>query len=160
GPLLDAGHDVTLIDAACLHLSDAQTVERVCAWEADVVLIAHVGSTTAHPACLRLLRALKVVLPSIITVYGGVHPTYHYRTILAEETAVDVIVRGEGEATITALMTAFAQTANKAEALATLPQIAGIAWRSEEGEIKHTPAPALISDLEANRIGWELISDW
>ena len=44
-----------------------------------------------------MLRALKAALPQVITVYGGVHPTYHYKTILAEEPAVDYIVRGEGE---------------------------------------------------------------
>src|SRR5437868_8272721 len=72
GPLLDAGFAVTLIDAAALHLSDRDIAERVTRFEADVVMIAHVGSTQAHPCCLRALRAVKAALPHAVTVYGGV----------------------------------------------------------------------------------------
>ena len=52
-----------LIDAASEHLSDAEIVRRVAAFETDVVMIAHVGSTSAHPCCLRVLRAVKAALP-------------------------------------------------------------------------------------------------
>ena len=59
----------------------------------------HAGSTPAHPTCIRMLRAIKAASPDVVTVYGGVYPTYHAERILAEEPAVDLIVRGEGEAT-------------------------------------------------------------
>src|SRR5215472_13965334 len=104
GPLLAAGHHVKLIDAAREHVPDADIVDRVAAFDAQVVMIAHVGSTSAHPCCLRVLRAVKARLPRCITIYGGVHPTYHYRTILAEHPEVDIIVRGEGEATVLELV--------------------------------------------------------
>jgi anaerobic magnesium-protoporphyrin IX monomethyl ester cyclase len=68
---------VTLIDAARDHLTDDDIVRRVDAWGADVAMVAHVGSTQAHPCCLRTMAALKAALPGIVTVYGGVHPTYH-----------------------------------------------------------------------------------
>ena len=68
---------VTLIDAARDHLTDDDIVRRVAAWGADVAMVAHVGSTQAHPCCLRTMAALKAALPGIVTVYGGVHPTYH-----------------------------------------------------------------------------------
>src|SRR5579863_5224599 len=110
GPLLDAGHMVRLIDAACEHLDDDEIARRVASFGAQVAMIAHVGSTAAHPACLRTLRAVKAVLPSVITVYGGVYPTYSYRQILAEHPEVDVIVRGEGEATTLELVCALAQS--------------------------------------------------
>ena len=44
-----------------------------------------------------------------MTVYGGVHPTYHFQEILAENPAVDVVVRGEGEATVLELVTMLSQ---------------------------------------------------
>jgi anaerobic magnesium-protoporphyrin IX monomethyl ester cyclase len=164
GPLLDAGHDVTLIDAACLHLSDADLARRVAAFAADLVLIAHVGSTSAHPACLRALRAIKAALPQVITVYGGVFPTYQYRDILAEHPEVDVIVRGEGEATTLALVEALArhrdaQTRRGVPLAGDLAGVAGIAFR-RGGEVIATAARAPIADLDAYRIGWELIDDW
>ena len=59
-------------------------------------MVAHVGSPQAHPCCLRTLTALKAALPGLVTVYGGVYPTYHVRDILAQHPEVDVIVRGEG----------------------------------------------------------------
>jgi radical SAM superfamily enzyme YgiQ (UPF0313 family) len=52
------------------------------------------------------MAALKAALPGIVTVYGGVHPTYHAPDILAHHPEVDVIVRGEGEATAAELVQA------------------------------------------------------
>jgi hypothetical protein len=48
---------VTLIDAARDHLTDDDIVLRVAALGADVAMVAHVGSTQAHPWCLRTLAA-------------------------------------------------------------------------------------------------------
>jgi anaerobic magnesium-protoporphyrin IX monomethyl ester cyclase len=151
GPLLDEGHHVTLIDAARDHLTDNQIVSRLHGM--DVVMIAHVGSTTSHPCCLRVLRAVKDAMPHVKTVYGGVHPTYHYQTILAEHPEVDIIVRGEGEATVLDLVRALdAQTED-------LSTVHGIVWRREGSTVvNHTRVP--ITDLDACRIAWELIEDW
>ncbi len=97
---------VTRIDAAHDRLTDADIVRRVAARAADVAMVAHVGSTQAHPCCLRTMAALKAALPGIVTVYGVVHPTYHAADILAHHPEVDVIVRGEGEATAAELVEA------------------------------------------------------
>jgi anaerobic magnesium-protoporphyrin IX monomethyl ester cyclase len=165
GPLRDAGFDVKLIDAACDHLTDEQTIERVARFGADVVMIAHVGSTQAHPCCLRLLRALKRARPELFTVYGGVYPTYHYKQLLTEEPAVDVIVRGEGEAVALQLIQTLQQQAESTGAPERLPpapdltHVAGIAWRRERKVILNS-APPPIEDLDAYRIAWELIENW
>jgi anaerobic magnesium-protoporphyrin IX monomethyl ester cyclase len=169
GPLLAAGHDVKLIDAACEHLSDTEIARRVCAFGAQMAMIAHVGSTSAHPCCLRVLRAVKAALPACVTVYGGVHPTYHYRTILAEQLEVDVIVRGEGEATTLDLVNALAAGALQADAtrtrLGNLAGVRGIVWRNDgndgnDGEVVANAARPPIVDLDAWPIGWELVEDW
>jgi len=163
GPLLAAGHDVKLIDAACEHLSDAEIARRVAAFGAQVAMIAHVGSTSAHPCCLRVLRAVKAMLPACITVYGGVHPTYHYRTILAEQPEVDVVVRGEGEASTLDLVSALAASALRAGAprtsIGNLAAVRGIAWRND-GEVVANASRTPIADLDAWPIGWDLIEDW
>ena len=65
---------VTRNDAACDHLTDDDIVRRVAARGADVAMVAHVGSTQAHPCCLRTMAAQKAAVPRIVTVYGGVHP--------------------------------------------------------------------------------------
>jgi anaerobic magnesium-protoporphyrin IX monomethyl ester cyclase len=103
------------------------------------------------------------MLPACVTVYGGVHPTYHYRTILAEQPEVDVIVRGEGEATTLDLVNALAATALQAGAPCThignLAGVRGIAWRND-GEVVANAARPPIADLDAWPIGWDLVEDW
>ena len=157
GPLLDAGHELSLIDAARHHLSDAAILAAVRESEAQIVMMAHVGSTSAHPCCTRLLAAIKAEMPEVFTVYGGVYPTYHYKTVLAEHPEVDVIVRGEGEATVLDLVATLAS--QKASDRFDLSSVAGIAWR-DRGEVRMTASRPPIQQLDAFRIGWELITDW
>jgi len=165
GPLHDRGDDVLLVDAARHHQRDAEIVARIVAFEAEVVMIAHVGSTSAHLCCLRVLRAIKAARPNILTIYGGVHPTYHYRTVLSEQPEVDVIVRGEGEATVVDLIATLERQRATCEQPGRLPMacdlscVAGIAWRSGS-TVDVTASRAPITDLDAYRIGWELIERW
>ena len=91
-------------------------------------------------------------MPMVWIVYGGVFPTYHAAEILSVHAEIDVIVRGEGEATSLLLIDAYAS----GESLATVP---GIAYR-EDGRPQLTPPATTILDLNAFRVGWELIEDW
>ena len=163
GPLLKAGHTVKLIDAACDHLSDAELVHRVNRFNPDVAMIAHVGSTTAHTACLRSMRALKNALPHVVTVYGGVHPTYHYKEILRQHPYVDLVVRGEGEATALDLVNTLSEHAREVEQHGLydvdLSQVQGIAWRRNGEVVMNSPRPPL-HDLDTWPIGYELVEDW
>jgi anaerobic magnesium-protoporphyrin IX monomethyl ester cyclase len=165
GPLLDAGHQVKLIDAARDHLSDTEIIRRVAEFQADVAMTAHVGSTSAHPCAVRLLGAIRTALPDIVTVYGGVHPTYHYKTILAQHPEIDIIVRGEGEVTALELVEALAHQARERDGQPELPllpdlsQVEGIAWRRDGQVVMNSPR-GVIQDIDAHRIGWELIDDW
>src|SRR5262249_42288750 len=110
------------------------------------------GSTPAHPACVSLLRTLKASFPDVLTVYGGVYPTYHAGKILAREPAVDVVVRGEGEATAVELAAAL-------DAGRPPSDRAGLACR-DGGRVVLTPDRPPLVDLDAYRVGWELIEDW
>jgi anaerobic magnesium-protoporphyrin IX monomethyl ester cyclase len=150
--------ELALIDAARDHLPEAEIVRRVASFGADVAMIAHVGSTQAHPCCLRTLAALKQALPQTITVYGGVHPTYHAREILTEHSEVDIIVRGEGESTIVELVDALAGFSQERNSWK-LGDIAGIVCRRGE-EIIFNSARVPMADLDRFPIAWELIDDW
>lgn len=149
GPLIDAGFQVDLVDAELAPMSLAEIVQEVQRRKADVLMIGHSGSSTAHPTVVQLSRLLKVALPKLIIVYGGVHPTYHWDEILRECAEIDVIVRGEGEQTALDLMLALAGNAP-------LSNIKGLAFR-DQGQIIATPAAEMIRDLDAYRVGWELI---
>ena len=152
GALLDAGHDVHLVDAERQRLLGPALVAAIAAAAPDVVMTGHAGSTPAHPACLAVAAAARSACPNAVTVYGGPYPTYHAADILAAHPAVDVIVRGEGEAVAVALAAAL-------DAGNALDTVAGIAFRGEAG-VTITPAAPTITDLNAWRVGWELIADW
>ena len=152
GALIDAGHEVSLLDAEALRLDVAEVIRRAAAFRPGLIMTGHAGSTPAHPQVLAMARALKTKLPAVPVVYGGVYPTYHGPEILAEEPAIDVIVRGEGERTAVALAAAIAD----GRALSGVP---GIVYR--DGSRARTTVPAeMIADLDAYRVGWELIADW
>lgn len=149
GPLLDAGHRVELIDADLAPLALDEIVRRVQAAGAAVAMIGHSGSSSAHPTVVELCRRLKRTMPGLAIVYGGVYPTYHWDEILAECPAIDIVVRGEGERTALRLI----QALDLGEPL---ESVDGIAFRAD-GAATGTPPAEPIADLDAWRVGWELI---
>jgi anaerobic magnesium-protoporphyrin IX monomethyl ester cyclase len=152
GPLIDAGHQVRLLDAEFGPLSLDEIVAAVSPWSPDAIFIGHSGSTSAHPLCVRIARSLKAAMPDVCMVYGGVYPTYHAEEILSSHRDFDVIVRGEGEATSPQLLTAI-------ESGASLACVPGVAWR-EAGVVRVSRSATPIDDLDAFRVGWELIDNW
>ena len=147
GPLIDAGHAVQLINADPGPMDPATILRAVIDSRPDAVLIGHSGSTSAHPTVVQLSSAIRAVLPDATIIYGGVYPTYHWREVLDECPAIDVIVRGEGEATTPRLIAALGGP---------LHDIKGIAYR-DKGNPRATPPAPMIADLDTCRIGWELI---
>ena len=149
GALIDAGHKVELLDAEFGPMTVAQIVSEAARIAPEAILLGHSGSTSGHPIVVELTRALHAALPDTPLIYGGVFPTYHWREILESEAQISVIVRGEGEQTITRLMAALENgTALKA--------VAGIAYRKQGVPFATAPA-ALIGKLDSIRVGWELI---
>ena len=149
GPLIDDGHEVELIDGDIDLMPVAEMVGRAKKFCPDVLLFGHSGSTTGHPMIAKVAGALSKVLPGLPIIYGGVYPTYHWREILAGEPYVTAIVRGEGEETCRGLLRAL-------EHRLPLADVDGIAYRSGHKPVA-TKSAAVIRDLDAYRIGWELI---
>ena len=114
GPLTDAGHEVSLLDAEALRLNQGQIAEHIRNCRPDIVMTGHAGSTPAHEVAVATLATAKSVDPAIRTVYGGPYPTYHGEDILAAEPAVDFIVSGEGEAIARELVRTGQTTAEEA----------------------------------------------
>jgi anaerobic magnesium-protoporphyrin IX monomethyl ester cyclase len=164
GPLLDAGHDVKLLDGECGQLSPPAIVRAVQRSGPQIVMTGHAGSTPAHAVCLGTLRAIKAACPQIVTVYGGVYPTYHAARILTQEPAVDFVVRGEGEATAQELVQTLAATYGRGGAWNfgrsnPFQVVRGIAFRAGGEAVLTLPRPS-IQNLDEYRVGWELISNW
>lgn len=149
GPLIDAGHQLRLLNADLAPLSIDQIIANVTADPPDAVLLGHSGSTSADPTAQQIFTRLRAALPDVLLIYGGVYPTYHWQEVLTQCPAIDIIVRGEAEATAPALVQAL-------ETGQPLRQIPGIAYRRDGQPQATRPAP-YITDLDAHRIGWELI---
>ena len=165
GPLIDAGHEVRLLDAdleagheSLFHtwkrgeygaITLEEIVDRAVNFEPDAVMFGHSGSTSGHPVVVSISRAIAQALPDAWIIYGGVFPTYHWRDVLGAESHVDAIVRGEGEDTTVKLVRALADGDD-------LSEIAGIAFRDRE-RVRATGPSTPIQDLDAYRVGWELI---
>ncbi len=149
GPLLDDGHEVSLIDGEFGPMRLDDMVAEVVARQPDAVLFGHSGSSSAQPIIEATARAVRAALPDTQLIYGGVHPTYYWREILRDEPHVDVVVRGEGEETVRQLISALQRGAS-------LETVHGIAFRLN-GQVMATPQAPVIEDLDAYRVGWELI---
>src|ERR1017187_5881074 len=165
GPLLDAGHHVGLLDAEFGPMTVDGIVAEIRGYAPDAVLLGHSGSTSGHPVAAQVAGAVRAALPHTWIVYGGVFPTYHWSEIMEQEHAIDFVVRGEGEETVVRLVTALEQ----GQALEHVPGIVfrtGVTpglrrlvgeWPFCESPVMATSPAPVISDLDACRIGWELI---
>jgi anaerobic magnesium-protoporphyrin IX monomethyl ester cyclase len=149
GPLIDAGHSVELVDAEFGPMSVPDLVRHAAAFRPDAVLLGHSGSTSAHPTVVAIVQALKAAMPGVVTVYGGVYPTFAWERILTEVPQIDVIVCGEGEETALRLAEAL-------ECGASLEEVPGLAFRVKGHPYATPPAP-VPGNLDAFRVGWELI---
>lgn len=147
GPLIDDGHAVRLIDGDRVAAPAADLVAEAVAWAARRA-VRSLRLDVGPPGHHRRGRVIACLLPQVAIVYGGVYPTYHWREVLDAEPYVTAIVRGEGEETARRLMAAI-------EAGRPLGDIDGIAFRDTSGP-RATRAAAVIADLDAYRVGWEL----
>jgi radical SAM superfamily enzyme YgiQ (UPF0313 family) len=91
----DAGHE-----AKALFIPDKEWVEKLKAYNPDVVCFS--VTTGMHLYYADLARKVKAVLPKVLTVFGGPHPTFTPEYINTD--GVDSICRGEGEVAIVDLL--------------------------------------------------------
>src|SRR5262249_16341270 len=126
---------------------------------------------SGHPMASRIARAARAAIPNAWIIYGGVFPTYHWSHIIEQEPAIYFLVRREGEETILRLIQALGEKQD-------LEQVPGIVFRAGvkpgprpavplspsdgervgvRGSIRATRPASVIANLDANRIGWELI---
>ncbi len=149
GSLQNAGYEVKIYDAMSkFHTFDdiRDHIEDYCP---------HAVGTAAYTSSLydaiSVLKIAKEVNPEIITLLGGIHPTFCWEEILQKDgSVVDYIIRGEGEITTTELLDCvFAEKR---------PDVQGIAY-ARDGKIICTKERPLISNLDTLPAAWNLI-EW
>ncbi|MFM7429362.1 MAG: B12-binding domain-containing radical SAM protein, partial [Flammeovirgaceae bacterium] len=152
GPLIDAGHEVRLLDSDFKPLNYKQIVSQVFQHQPDAIMLGHFGSTSAQPIINEIAVQVREHNPNIKIIIGGVFPTYHWHEILNKNPQIDYIVCGEGEEVAVNLIKAI-------EGATPLENVRGIAFRLS-GTPTKTPSPKSIKNLDDYRIGWELMSGY
>lgn len=152
GPLIDAGHDVKLLDADYFNYKIAFVATKIMEDNPDVIMLGHSGSTSAQPIINEIVQLVKQKNSSIQVVVGGVFPTYHWQEVLEDNPAIDYIVCGEGEEVVLNLVSALEQKTD-------LENVKGLAFRIDGVPFKTIAAPT-IQNLDDFRIGWELMKGY
>jgi|Deesub1362A_J573_1020465.scaffolds.fasta_scaffold00013_49 anaerobic magnesium-protoporphyrin IX monomethyl ester cyclase len=148
GAVREAGFEPIVYDAMTKRHSLETIAKKIADVNPDYVATTAITATVLD--ALEVLRVAKEINPDIITIIGGVHPTFLYDEVL-ENKYVDYVVRGEGEETIKELLLAL-------EGGRGLDRVRGIAYRSGR-QVITTSARPFIQDLDGLSPAWDLI-DW
>ncbi|MBW6451234.1 MAG: B12-binding domain-containing radical SAM protein [DPANN group archaeon] len=127
-------HTVKIIDAAASKLSIKDIENKLKRFKPGMVGIT--ATTSIVDKALYVAEISKKVLPKAKVIIGGVHATIEQEGLLANKN-VDVVVRGEGEITMSEL-------ANKTP----LNKINGISYRKGKTVI-HNDNRELVKDLDS-----------
>ena len=138
GAARKAGLEPVIYDAMTKRHELPQIRDFIARTKPDYVATTAITATVLD--ALEVLQAAKDHNPEIVTLIGGVHPTFLFEETL-QHPSVDFVVRGEGETTLEELLKCL-------EAGQEPSKIAGIAYRREGGVVT-TPARPFVQDLDA-----------
>jgi len=143
--LLKKGSEVDIISSDAEGLNADKTVSRILDLSPDLVGISVL--TTMAGRSLRMIENIKRRRNRTKIIVGGPHPTVFPEEFL--NGGADVVVRGEGEDTLSELYDHF-------EGGASLDRIKGISYK-EDGQFVHNPGRELIKDINTIPLpAWEL----
>ncbi len=145
-----AGFEVEIYDAMTKKVGFEEIRTKIEDSRPDFVGIS--SFTCTFPDSLRVLEIAKEVNPEIITIMGGVHPSFMYRDILTQSEAVDYIIRGEGEITIRELLSVLTMNGRD------VSKVKGIAYRIGN-RIVTTPPRPFMHTFDNMPMAWDLL-DW
>ena len=148
GAAREAGFEPIIYDAMTKRHGFKEIRRKIEELNPDYV--ASTAITSTFPDALEVLKVAKEVNPSIVTIIGGVHPSFLFKEVL-ENSCVDYVVREEGEETLKELLPAL-------ESGSKLSDVRGIAFRDGQKIVATQPRP-FIQDLDSLPTAWDLI-DW
>ena len=135
------GFEVQVLDAAAENLDLDAIIERVRAFHPAVIGAG--GQTPVSPRSMVIFtRAKREIDEAIVTVAGGPHFSFTDQESFAECPELDVIVRGEGEETMSHLCA-------KIAAGETLDEVDGITWRNGDGKVIRNSDRPPLDDIDS-----------
>lgn len=133
GSLLDKGHIAKIFDFNVHEDGDAEFKQELLEFKPDYLGITFV--TPLIKEADRIAKIAKSILPEIIVVGGGPHPSSFPESAL-KETVLDIAVIGEGDFTINDIMSK-----------KNFSEIKGIAYK-KDGQVHINERAAHIADLD------------
>ncbi len=145
-----AGVEPILYDAMTIRAEHSDIIKKVQDLKPDYLATTAITSTINDSLCL--LKNAKEIDPGIITILGGVHPSFCYQEILSRHSDfVDYIVVREGEITFAELLEAL----EKGKPVSDIP---GIAY-FENSSVCFTGERDFVKDLDSLECDWDIL-DW
>lgn len=140
--LQQGGHDVSLYDA---NIEGGKIEDALNLVKIQSPQIIGIGAMSVNMSkSLQLAEAIKSFSKDIITVIGGIHPTVEPQQAL-QNPSIDFVIRGEGESTMTELLTAL-QKKKTQKKKTDFEKILGLGFK-KNNQIIINPPRELIPDL-------------
>ncbi|MFP4475300.1 MAG: B12-binding domain-containing radical SAM protein [Desulfatibacillaceae bacterium] len=133
-----AGADVRIFDYVVSAYSESKL--RAAMQEFAPHVVGSTSVTLNYHAAASVLEKAKEIDPGVITVMGGPHVSFYSDQTLETCPGIDLVVAGEGEATIAELTPRLLDRSAWRD-------IAGLVFR-DNGRIRHTGRRAFIQDLD------------
>jgi anaerobic magnesium-protoporphyrin IX monomethyl ester cyclase len=130
--------EIEVLDATSLQLSWSDMERKIASFNPNIVAASAFATCTVY-SVVRTFEITRQVNPKILTVTGGQHFSATAQESLETYPEIDVIVRGEGEETLTELVRNSSKKSN-------LSKIRGISFK-HNGKIIHNKTRPLIQDL-------------
>ncbi|HRY86171.1 MAG TPA: radical SAM protein, partial [Candidatus Omnitrophota bacterium] len=130
-----SGHSTELV----METSVKKAIAEILRADPNVVLFSTLTATGDFEWSLEVAKQLKRNNPSILTIFGNLHPTLFPEETMAHD-AVDILCRGEGEFPVLELSDRLRRGKNYSD-------IAGLWVRSPAGIAKN-PSAVFIEDLD------------
>ncbi len=132
------GYEVEVLDLLSTAYSDEKVERRLRRFRPDVIGATSV--TLNFPAAARILEVCKKIHPDARVVMGGPHVTFTAPETLRKFPGIEIIVKGEGEETLTEMLSAMQNGGG-------LEKVAGLVYR-RNGDIIDTGARPLLKNLD------------
>lgn len=149
GAALNAGYDAEIYDAMTKNVGYDEIRKTIEISKPDFVATS--AFTATSPDAIKVLELAKSINPDIITIIGGIHPTFMYEEMFSITGGIDYVVRGEGEVTLPELLDAVSRNEP-------VSGIKGIAYM-DNGKVVATPKRPFLESFDALPMGWDLL-DW
>ena len=131
--------EAKIIDCQALCINQQQLGRELSLFQPDLVGITAIAPLMS--SALLSAKTAKETIPGVKVVLGGPHATFMDEQIIARESAVDFIVRGEGELTLL-------EIAQNLDEKIQIAQIKGVTYK-DNNKVIRTPNRPFIQDLDS-----------